>query len=415
MAGVAAEIGLSLAFTLISLAPSIPDWLSKNDGPKLRVQIRTGLPTTEGMDENARKEEYEKVSMGGHIPNVVLFNAAGDRIAYYQNANNKKMGHNAPTDIYADYFDSENTQTPEYITITASADDAVCITSVTVTPPNTQEMWAMVPGEVASECNKRGKTWQWAYSDASVQIASSDGKSKEDVRPKCLWIDRTATNGPRTDPNSVGAEGFQIHLPDFKLDNSKWKEWEGDLSQMCDSVARFAVFETLNYLQCPQKFDPPPKYSGQVLPYPETSACHPDIWHSTPEDDPALSKEEAYGVQCKFNTQKCHDDILNRRGRTSPAQTHRRKRNPFAGELIWSQDTRVSAIELCQDPNSRQADLYSEREQMFCNMKTHTLYPVCGSGSEACFDPMENVTLSGGMEKRELTPRYTKIHHWAKL
>jgi hypothetical protein len=418
MGTIAVEIGLGIAFTIISLAPSIPEWIKKNDEPKLRVQVRTGLPQTTNMNEQEREEEYGKVNMGGHVPNVVLFNAAGDRIAHYRNKNEENMGHNAPHDIYAEYFDKKNTQTPEYITVTASGPDAICITSITVTPPNTQEMWAIVPGEVASECNKLGKSWKWAYSDTSVQITRSDGKSKIDVRPKCLWIDRTGNRGGTVQENNVGSEGFQVHLPDFKLDNSKWKEWEGDLSQMCDSVSRFAVFEKLNNLQCPQKFDPPPPQAGQTLPYPEAAACHPDIYHSEPKDDPALDDRGVAEVECMIlGDNRC---FLSRHRRSminsEPARIFRNKAgNPFSGTLIWSQDMRVSAIELCQDPASRQADLYSEREQMFCDMETHTLYPVCGGGVEACFDPMQNVTRAAGNEKRELKPRYTKIHHWAKL
>jgi hypothetical protein len=416
MGTIAVELGLGIAFTIISLAPSIPEWIKKNEGPKLRVQIRTGLPQTPGMDEKEREKEYDRVSMAGHVPNVVLFNAAGDRIAHYRNRKSENMGHNAPHDIFADYFDDKNTQTPEYITITASGPDAICITSVTVTPPNTQEMWAIVPGEVASECNKLGKNWSWGYSDASVQITSSDGKTKEDVRPKCLWIDKTGKRDGTLQENNIGYEGFMVHLPDFKLDNSKWKEWQGDLHQMCDSNARFAVHQQLNDLQCPVKFDPPPPQAGQTLPYPEAIACHPDLWHHEPKDDPALDERGAEEVECMFEDDNC---ILSRHRRsviraTPTEKPYRRDGNQFAGSLIWSQDERVSAIELCQDPASRQADLYSEREQKFCDMGNHKLYPVCGNGPEACFDPMQNVTRAGN-EKRELKPRYTEIQHWAKL
>lgn len=169
MSLIAAEIGLGIAFTIISLAPSIPDWLKKNESPQIRVQIRTGLPQTEGLDEKARKETYSKLSMGGAVPNIVLFNANGDRIAHHRNkGGKKKMEQDAPHDVLADYFTKGSTQTPEYITITASGPDAICITSVTVTPPNTQEMWALVPGEIAAECSGRGKVWPWYYLQAKT-------------------------------------------------------------------------------------------------------------------------------------------------------------------------------------------------------------------------------------------------------
>ena len=247
MGTIAAELGLGLAFTIISLAPNIPDWMKHNDSPKIRVQVRTGLEHTPGQNEQQREDSYGKMSMGGAVPNVVLFNANGDRIAYHRNDGGKeRMDHNTPHDIMVDYFKPGSTETPEYITVSASGPDALCITSVTVTPPNTQEMWAFVPGEIAGECTALGRNWPWFYSDASVQIQSSDGKTKEDVRPRCLWIDRSGDYDGTYQEASVPFEGFQVHLPDFKLDNSKWKEWQGDLHQMCDSVARFGVFEHLN-------------------------------------------------------------------------------------------------------------------------------------------------------------------------
>lgn len=70
------------------------------------------------------------LNIGGAVPNVVLFNANRDRIAYHRNEGGKeKMEHNAPHDILVDCFDQGSTQTPEYISITASRPDAVCIIS----------------------------------------------------------------------------------------------------------------------------------------------------------------------------------------------------------------------------------------------------------------------------------------------
>lgn len=428
MSLIAAEIGLGIAFTIISLAPSIPDWLKKNESPQIRVQIRTGLPQTEGLDEKARKETYSKLSMGGAVPNIVLFNANGDRIAHHRNkGGKKKMEQDAPHDVLADYFTKGSTQTPEYITITASGPDAICITSVTVTPPNTQEMWALVPGEIAAECSGRGKVWPWYYSAGSVQITSQDGKTKEDVRPRCLWIDKSGDYDGTYQESSVGFEGFQVHLPDFKLDNSKWKEWQGDLGQMYDSVSRFAVLQKLNDWQCPQKSDPPPPHSGERLPYKEVSACHPDIWHEKPSDDPALSKEEPEGVICLLEGMKpdnClamgknrkRDDLREvSRSSITPRNHQIRRGYRWAGQLVWSQDPLVSVIALCKDKGTRGPAMYSEPEQKFCDVETHTLYPVCGNGPEECFDPLLNTTRASGNEKRELRPRYMDVQHWAKL
>lgn len=75
------------------------------------------------------------------------------------------------------------------------------------------------------------------------------------MAPKCLMID---VDGPRGDANiqksAVPYNGFTAHLMDFKLDNSTFKSWEGDPGQMCDSMARFGMWEHMNEMQVRQSF-----------------------------------------------------------------------------------------------------------------------------------------------------------------
>ncbi|KAF2689398.1 hypothetical protein K458DRAFT_484129 [Lentithecium fluviatile CBS 122367] len=417
MAGIAAELGLGVAFALMFLAPSLDQ--SQNDSPKIRVQIKVGLESADG-DEYEREEVYKNLNMGGAVPNVVLFNANGDRIAYHRNeGGNEKMEHNAPHDIFAEYFDQGSTQTPEYISVTASGSDAVCITSVSVTPPNTKEMWAFLPGEIAAECAGQGKTWPWFYSQASITVKSEDGFTEENVRPRCLWIDRSSEEQAA----SVPFEGFSAHLPDFKVDNSKWEEWENDLFQMCASGARFEVYEHMNEKQCPQILTPPPEISGVGIPYDERPACHPDRFHGQPQEDPALDAEQAERVNCMFDD--CQEEttpdmivtpINNKRSHQFGSLSRRRqKQKRWVGQMIWSQDETASAVDLCNDPGSRGPDFFSESEQKFCDMDTHKIFPVCSSEEVECFDPYQNITLHGGVNRRGLKRRYTNVKHWERL
>ncbi|KAF2184700.1 hypothetical protein K469DRAFT_496934, partial [Zopfia rhizophila CBS 207.26] len=145
----AAELGLGLAFTIISLARSIPDWIKKNDSPKTKVQVYMGIPPITPNDD--KDKIYKERSYSGSAPNIALFNMNRDRIGLYRNDNGKKMiGQNSPGDILVDYFKEDSTEKAEYVTVSASGPDAICITSVTVTTPNTDNMWAITPGEVAA-------------------------------------------------------------------------------------------------------------------------------------------------------------------------------------------------------------------------------------------------------------------------
>jgi hypothetical protein len=202
MAGIAAEIGLSIGFTLMALIPLMQQ--PRNVDPKIRVQIKVGLEGV-GGNEQQREDAYSAISYGGNTPNFVLFNALGDRIAWYWNrSGEKRIEHNAHGEIFADYFPGKEGQTPEYLTMSASWDDAICITHgelrvfsllwdyantfilpvVQVTKGNSGESWGFVPGEIASECEGHGKDWLWCISKASLIIKNGD--TEEEVRPKCL-------------------------------------------------------------------------------------------------------------------------------------------------------------------------------------------------------------------------------------
>jgi hypothetical protein len=87
MAQIFAELGLGVAFTLvrlilfnvvvlehftdhdqIALAPMVPDWLKRNDGPTISVKIMAGIPslTPEEMGDSKKMQDaYNRLSFGG--------------------------------------------------------------------------------------------------------------------------------------------------------------------------------------------------------------------------------------------------------------------------------------------------------------------------------------------------------------
>ncbi|KAF2675824.1 hypothetical protein K458DRAFT_397586 [Lentithecium fluviatile CBS 122367] len=287
------ELGLSAAFTLISLAPSVPKWLKKNNGPKIRVNVFTGLPVVNGTDE--KEAIYEHMSFGGCTPHISLFNANGDRIAKYTNWNcNSKIDQNVPSDLWADYINGKDLEKAEYITVLASGNDAMM-----------------------------GKMFRWSYSSATVQFKGPDGKT-QDARPRCLWIDKNERDGNLM---ATDFEGFQVHLPDFKIDNSKFRKWNNQTGQMCQGLSRFTMYHDMN----------PMMFSDMTA---------QELYIMYGAEDP---REIGGARREKRQSQFIQERFLNIQKR-------------FSGSLIKSRDLGQSAVQVCRDKNSMGTDFFSVHE-----------------------------------------------------
>jgi hypothetical protein len=177
-----------------------------------------------------------------------------DRLAYYRNEDGKdKIGHGSMKEVHATYLKEGDNQKPEYIIVTASGTDALCIAAITVTHPTSSDTYAFLPGEVGKVCGDLDPTnndYAWSNSGAVVQFRGPEGNNQE-ARPKCMWIDTPDSDHAAATP----WKGFQVHLPDFKMDNSKFKAWEGDPYHMCGSKARFGVYKTLNEYSKSSRFE----------------------------------------------------------------------------------------------------------------------------------------------------------------
>ncbi|CAN9087721.1 unnamed protein product [Alternaria alternata] len=99
-------------------------------------------------------------------------------------------------------------------------------------------------------------------------------------------------------------EGFQVHLPDFKLDNSTFKGWQDDPSHMCDSLARFGSYDKLDTTMCPEIFSPAPPY-GKSLPLDTISACTPAAKDST--TDPGICEDDRFTYQERYDIIRMYD------------------------------------------------------------------------------------------------------------
>ncbi|KAF1984884.1 hypothetical protein K402DRAFT_455480 [Aulographum hederae CBS 113979] len=461
MAGLGAELGLGLVFTAISLAPFVPDWINAAKGERTQVLIGTGLPVVQANED--KNEMYDEYSFGGSTPNVALFGANGDRIgnSYNGRVNENKIEHESSRKIQVESWNKNNAATPEYMTISASSADTVCITHVVVTSAQTEETYAIVPGMVAQECNKVGKNYPWYPSSRSVQMRNPQTGSSDPIQLNCLMIGQPLNGRTEFPKVRVPFEGFSAHLYDFKLDNTKWEQWSEDNTQMCNSEARFTMWTNINEMQCPPVFQPAPP-AGERIPYPTTIPCHPSMEFTDPHKDPALTFDEA-------------KDIYHKSGRNDPAERDQffehsnipprppgppdsrpgeapksdpnwqppinagcRKRDPrcrrnapewlphphrngtrsrtlpFHEQLVKSDIAVHSAAEVCGDEWTIGPDFYSVREGLFCDMVTKTLYPVCkGKGDVECFDEGTDRTRHGDrLHPRNFVADYGFVHKW---
>jgi hypothetical protein len=175
---------------------------------------------------------------------VTLFNVNGNRLAYHLNDGGKDtIGQGSMKELHATYHHDGDNQKPEYIIVQSSGVDAICIAAVTVTHPTSSDTYAFLPGEVGKVCSDwdPAADYSWSNSGAVVQFRGPEGNTAE-ARPKCMWID-----SPDKDKKSTTSwKGFQVHLPDFKMDNSKFKSWEGNPFHMCGSMARWSGYRALN-------------------------------------------------------------------------------------------------------------------------------------------------------------------------
>jgi hypothetical protein len=63
--------------------------------------------------------------------------------------------------------------------------------------------------------------YHWSESEATIEFANPKTGTSAIARPKCLWIDKADKQGAK----AADYQGFQVHIIDFKLDNSTWAAW----------------------------------------------------------------------------------------------------------------------------------------------------------------------------------------------
>lgn len=130
-----------------------------------------GLPPLNPEQQKEKDKIYKELNYGGCAPEMSLSNANGDRVGYSRNWDCKHViDQNSQTDVKADYFKKGNTEKADYITISASGTDAICISPITVTFPASSDTYAFLPGEVAAVCNNHKPEYNYYWSESATSV-----------------------------------------------------------------------------------------------------------------------------------------------------------------------------------------------------------------------------------------------------
>lgn len=135
-------IGLGLMG--ISMIPLADSFFPKVESKYSTLRVAAGL--SEPGDSSA--------STGGSVPGVALFDANGNRVGFQSGKGRGKIDEGNYKGILIAPIKSQNTITPEYMSVVAGDNDALCIAYLALTPTNS-EYWALY-GDVPKSC---GAPW----------------------------------------------------------------------------------------------------------------------------------------------------------------------------------------------------------------------------------------------------------------
>ena len=185
--------------------------------------VRVGI----GLEPNNDGAFY----MGGHVPGVATWDEAGTSLGW--SSGYALPGIRKPPRVKAGNFrdiqmrhSDRNNGSPTYLAISASGDDAICISYITITEVSGNSRgWF---GDIAAQCGG-----EWHY---SAQIVGANN-----YRPKCVWISKD--NKDDLTRIRVRTMALGIHLPDFSGDRPALvRQFQQYPDTMCGSQPRFSLY-----------------------------------------------------------------------------------------------------------------------------------------------------------------------------
>lgn len=110
----------------------------------------------------------------------------------------------------------------------------------------------------------------------------------------------------------------------------------------------------------------------------------------------ALPKEGANNKKSVVDADQAPPPTRRLLRRQQRPQQGAKQPSPFHDKLILSNSKHHSAKGLCESPTSAGPDFVSLDEQLFCDMQTKKIWPLCGAGkTTGCFDQKSYKVVAG--------------------
>ncbi|RDL38340.1 uncharacterized protein BP5553_02680 [Venustampulla echinocandica] len=408
-------------FLALSIYPLALTYLPPKAKTATAVRIKLGLP-----------QFQDKVaSLAGDKPAVSLFNSNGERIGFTLGGGHiEEDSDTKPTgDIQVMHINQEQNSFAEYISISATGSDAICISSITITMAADDQPNFALFGDIP--ISSRGQ-------DVSLQRYKTTGKTTNDIKQGISW-----------------------HVTDFLGHENRIEQYNTHPDTMCKSIPRLQMWDYMDPLHCVPIFWPPlPDSKGgldqdtaQVLS--DTGSLHCDMEKGQQLLYPS-NKPNPRVVPSSTSIRRLRKAFITsgRNSRTvfryPPGSDKRRSIDVEDWELSANiLDSRVpelnqktdsdcpsvhanrivisekethngGAKELCEAPNSWGPDFVSTLEGKFCDMCTRHLWDICSDKiTTACFDMTTSTVRPGnGIRGRDFFGRaipvknYTTVLEW---
>ncbi|KAL8927833.1 MAG: hypothetical protein Q9172_001206 [Xanthocarpia lactea] len=365
---------LNVLATLVGVGLMIPGLIPEKDEHEPVVRIAAGLSSDESD------------TTSGNQPGVALYDIMGRKVGSV-GGKKDRIKDGSFIDIKVPFAKGVGTKPAEYISVANGGDDALCIAYIAITQPDgTKKAWY---GDIAKAC---GADWYHSL------LKTGD----DDYQPSCIWIDRDRSNGLRF-------QGLGLHFNDFAATEERATQLNENRDLMCNAAPRFRMYENFGDKDHIPFFNPPLDLEAKTLTDGDPGAVmDKSRWH-LPEEGPHVNK-------ALIDQEPSHKKLRRQSHATAVFGEA-----SSSSVVIISTSPNHSAKELCESETSRGFDFVSSTENLFCDMESKKLWPVCDTTTtSACFDMISSTMKPGkglrGRDSRsgQIPPakQYAKTVHW---
>ena len=384
---------------VVGVGMTISSLLPDKDAQRTVVRVAAGLSSNEAD------------TTSGKQPSIGLYDIVGRTIGNSKGHGTIKDGDF--NDIAVPFAHGVGKKPTEYISIVNGGDDALCIPYIALTQPDgTKKAWY---GDVGKAC---GADWYHSL------LKTGD----DDYQPSCIWIDKNRSNGLRF-------QGLGLHINDFAATDERAAQYQDNPDLMCKAAPRFRMYEDMTKDDYIPFFNPPLEYVEKNLTDVDPAAVmNKDHW-VLPQEGPNIKKSVIDADPAAKHKMLHRRQNTPNYGAKAASNGTSISNNTSVGEsatsnavVVISTSPNHSAKELCQSPTSWGHDFVSDAENLFCDMSSKKLWPVCDDSgkvgvADGCFDKAKNGMrpFKGGLRGRDVRTGagdvvpvkvYGKTLHW---